>query len=350
VKINQRTIANFVAPYIIAELGANHNGDMALAKKLIDQAKAAGCDCVKFQSWTKDSIFAKQVYKENYFLKDDYRDRTDFTLEEIVDTFSMSEKELMDMRDYCKEIEIDFTSTPFSQEEVDFLVDVLDAPFIKIASMDLNNYPFLDYVARKGRPVMLSTGLSNLAEVDTAISTIEAAGNFEIILLHCISVYPPVDSDINLNNIDMLRDNYPNYPIGFSDHSIGVEIPLASVAKGACVIEKHFTLDKSMFGWDHKVSATLEEMSLIVNGSKRINAALGSYRRIVSADEKLKIPAFRRSIVAARKIAAGQIISRADIDFKRPGTGIEPGAMHILIGKPARRDIEADAVISPEDF
>ena len=349
-KINQRTIENFAAPYVIAELGANHNGDMEIAKKLIDQAKAAGCDCVKFQSWTKDSIFAKQVYKENYFLKDDYRDRSDFTLEQIVDAFSVSEKELMEMRDYCNEIGIDFTSTPFSQKEADFLVDVLKAPFIKIASMDLNNYPFLDYLARKGRPVMLSTGLSTLAEVDIAISTIEAAGNFDIILLHCISVYPPVDSDINLNNMDMLRNNYPDYPVGFSDHSIGVEIPLASVAKGACVIEKHFTLDKNMFGWDHKVSATFEEMSLIISGGKRINAALGSYRRIVSADEKLKIPAFRRSIVAARKIAAGHIISREDIDFKRPGTGIEPGALHSVIGKPARRDIDADAVITPEDF
>jgi sialic acid synthase SpsE len=350
VKINARIIANFKAPYIIAELGSNHNGDMDLARKLIDEAKAAGCHCVKFQSWSKETIFAKKVYEENVFLKDDYRNRTDFTLEQIVEQFSVSEQELSDMRDYCKKIDIDFTSTPFSQKEVDFLVDVLDAPFVKIASMDLNNYPFLEYVAKKNRPVMLSTGLSTLAEIDRAISTIENTGNREIILLHCISVYPPVDEDINLNNIDMLRDNYPEYPVGFSDHSIGIEIPLASVAKGACVIEKHFTLDKSMFGWDHKVSATRDEMEMIVRGSLKINAALGSYRRVVSGDEKLKIPAFRRSIVAARSIAAGSIISRDDLDFKRPGTGMEPGALGFVIGKIAKRDIEVDTLISAEDF
>lgn len=349
-KIKDRIIANFGAPYIIAELGANHNGDLTLARQLIDEAKAAGCHCVKFQSWSKDSIFAKKVYQDNYFLNDDYRNRTDFTLEEIVEAFSISEQELLDMRNYCLEVGIDFTSTPFSDGEVDFLVDVLNAPFVKIASMDLNNYPFLEYVARKNRPIMLSTGLSTLAEVDRAVATIEATGNRQIVLLHCISVYPPVDAEINLNNIDMLRDNYPEYPVGFSDHSIGVEIPLASVAKGACVIEKHFTLDKSMFGWDHKVSATREEMAQIVSGSVRIHDALGSYRRVVSEAEKLKIPAFRRSVVSARAIPAGTVIQREDLLLKRPGTGIEPGDINFIIGKPAKRDIEADTLISPEDF
>lgn len=349
-KINDHIIANFKAPYIIAELGSNHNGDMKLARQLIDEAKAAGCHCVKFQSWSKDTIFARKVYEDNYFLNDDYRNRTDYTLEEIVEAFSISEQELLDMRNYCMEVGIDFTSTPFSTQEVDFLVDVLKAPFIKIASMDLNNYPFLDYVARKNCPIMLSTGLSTLAEVDRAVATIEAAGNRDIVLLHCISVYPPVDAEINLNNIDMLRDNYPDYPVGFSDHSIGVEIPLASVAKGACVIEKHFTLDKSMFGWDHKVSATRDEMAMIVSGSVRINDALGSYRRVVSEAEKKKIPAFRRSVVAARAIPAGTVITREDLDLKRPGTGIEPGDIGFIIGKTARRDIEADALIASEDF
>jgi N-acetylneuraminate synthase len=349
-KFGERVIANFGKPYVIAELGSNHNGDMELARRLIVQAKGAGCDCVKFQSWTKDSIFSKSVYENNYFLKDDYRNRSDFTLEQIVEEFSISEQELLAMRDFCREVGIDCASTPFSQRETDFLTDTLDAPFIKIASMDLSNYPFLDYIARKGRPVVLSTGLSTLTEIDKAVSVIEEANNRQIVLLHCVSVYPPRDEIVNLNNIDMLRDNYPDYPVGFSDHTIGTDIPLAAVAKGACVIEKHFTLDKNMFGWDHKVSATRDEMTAIVRGSERIHAALGSYRRVLSEEERQNIASYRRSIVAARAIKAGSTIARADLDLKRPGTGIQPESLPLIIGKVARRDIAADTLITADDI
>lgn len=349
-KMGNYDVTNFATPYIIAELGSNHNGDMDVARKLIDQAKAAGCHCVKFQSWSKESIFSKEVYEQNFFLKDDYRSRSDYTLEGIVEKFSISEQELLDMRDYCVQAGLDFASTPFSQREVDFLVDELGASFVKIASMDLNNYPFLEYIARKGKPVMLSTGLSELSEIDTAVRTIENAGNTQIILLHCVSIYPPKDEEVNLNNIDMLRANYPLYPVGFSDHSIGTAIPLAAVAKGACVIEKHFTLDKEMFGWDHKVSATLPEMREIVEGASRISLALGSYRRGLSQADQEKIPAFRRSIVAARPIPKGKAIEAADLDLKRPGTGIEPKYLDLVVGRIAKVDIPFDKVLCCEDF
>lgn len=349
-KVGKATISNFGRPYIIAELGSNHNGDMALARKLIEEAATAGCQCVKFQSWTKDSIFSRQVYEENHFLNDDYRNRTDYTLAQIVEKFSITEAQLLEMKACCDHAGIDCTSTPFSQSEADFLVDRLDAPFIKVASMDLNNYPFLDYLARKNKPIMLSTGLSSMAEIATAVSTIEHTGNRNLILLHCVSVYPPRDEVVNLNNIDMLRANYPDYPVGFSDHTIGIEIPLAAIAKGACVIEKHFTLDKNMFGWDHKVSATRDEMEAVVRGGARINAALGSYRRIVSEDEKERIPAFRRSIVAARNIAGGSRITAEDLALKRPGTGISPEHWNLIVGRIARRDIAADSLISLDDF
>lgn len=349
-KINNKLIKNFCEPYIIAEIGANHNGDKELAKKMIQEAKETGCDCVKFQSWTKDTIFSKKVYEDNYFLADDYRNRDDYTLEEIVQEFSVSEKELQELKIYCDEIGIDFASTPFSKREVDFLVDVLNVPFIKIASMDLNNYPFLKYIASKGIPIMLSTGLSTLSEIDEAVQTIEKAGNKQIILLHCVSNYPPKDEDVNLNNIDMLRDNYPEYPVGYSDHSLGVEVPLASVVKGACVIEKHFTLDKEMFGWDHKVSATKEELEIIVSGSKKITKVLGSYRRVLTEADYIKIPSFRRSIVSARVIPEGKIIEESDLDFKRPGTGIEPKYIDLIIGKKAKKSIPYDTMISLDDF
>src|SRR5690606_11888881 len=200
----------------------------------------------------------------------DYRNRTDHTLESIVEEYSISEEELLQMKKYADEIGIDCTSTPFSKKEVDFLVDVLDSPFIKVASMDLNNYPFLQYIASKARPMVLSTGLSELYEIDKAIRTIENAGNLNIVILHCISIYPPKDEQVNLNNIDTLRTIYPKYPIGFSDHTLGTSIPLASTVKGVCLIEKHFTLDKNMEGWDHKVSANPEEMQIICSETKRI--------------------------------------------------------------------------------
>ena len=276
-------IYNFSKPYIIAELGANHNGNMKLAKKMIIEAKESGADCVKFQSWSKDSVFARKKYEDNYFIADDYRNRTDFTLEEIVEEYSISEEELLEMKSFSDEIGIDCTSTPFSKKEADFLVDKMQTPFIKVASMDLNNYPFLEYLAKKRKPMIISTGLSELYEIDKAVKTIEEAGNNQIVILHCVATYPPEDSDVNLNNINTLMTVYPEYPVGFSDHTLGTVIPLAAVALGACLIEKHFTLDKNMEGWDHKVSATKDEMRVVVEGSKRIVDAMGSFR--ISATE-----------------------------------------------------------------
>lgn len=344
----KREVFNFSEPYVIAELGSNHNGDMKLAEKMIKAAKAAGADCVKFQSWSKETIFSKKVYKDNFFLKDDYRNRKDFTLEKIVEEFSISESELLKMKKIADAVGIDMISTPFSNREVDFLVDVLKAPFIKIASMDVNNYPFIKYVAKKKRPIVISTGLSSLSEIDKAVSIIEGEGNKQIIILHCISIYPPEERQVNLNNITTYQKLYP-YPIGFSDHTIGYSIPLASVALGACVIEKHFTLDKTMFGWDHKVSADESDMKIICAESKRISKALGN-TRILSQESQERKDAFRRSVVATRNISKGEIIKEKDLDFKRPGTGLPPEAAEYMIGKPARRNVEKDEIIEMGDF
>jgi len=346
---NNIEVSDYGKPYIIAELGANHNGDMELAKRMIDAAKEAGCSCVKFQSWTKDTVFSKKVYEDNYFLNDDYRNRNDYTLEEIVEEFSISEKELYDMYQYCVKVGIDFTSTPFSKKEVDFLVDKCNVPFIKIASMDLNNYPFLKYVAKKGLPMVIATGLSDISEIDKAIRVIEGEGNKQICILHCISIYPPKFEDISLKNILGLRSMYPDYPIGFSDHTLGVEIPSAAVALGACIIEKHFTLDKDMFGWDHKISANLDEMKLLVQYAHNINKALGTTRRVVCEEEIKRRDAFRRSVVAARKLKKGTILTEEDLDLKRPGTGIPPERLDWLIGKKLNRDVNYDEMLKEED-
>jgi sialic acid synthase SpsE len=344
-----KEIFNYCKPYIIAEIGSNHNGDMELAKKLIIEAKKAGADCVKFQSWSKDTIFSRKKYEDNYFVADDYRDRTDYTLEEIVEAYSISEDELFEMKKFADEIGIDFTSTPFSKKEADFLVEKLEVPFIKVASMDLNNYPFLEYLAKKNKPMVISTGLSELYEIDKAVKTIENAGNNQIVILHCVSTYPPVDSDVNLNNIKSLMAIYPEYPIGFSDHTLGTAIPLASVALGACLIEKHFTLDKNMEGWDHKVSATKDELKEIVENAARISEALGSFR-ITSTESDEKKREFRRSIVLTRAMKQGELIKEEDIDYKRPGGGFDPEMTSFIVGRTVNKDLKFDHILTKKDI
>lgn len=346
---SNKSVCNFCDPYIIAELGSNHNGDMELAKKLIVSAKESGADCVKFQSWSKTTLFSKKKYEDNYFIADDYRNREDYSLEEIVDAYSISEDELLQMKRFSEEVGIDCTSTPFSDSEADFLIDKLESPFIKVASMDVNNYPFLSYLARKKKPIILSTGLSELHEIDKAIRTIEQAGNNQIVILHCVAVYPPEDSQVNLNNIETLQKLYPDYPVGFSDHTLGTCIPSAAVAKGACIIEKHFTLDKEMEGWDHKVSANPGDMKELVNNARRIHVALGS-SRIQQVENKERISEFRRSIITAQEIDKDEVITEEMLVFKRPGTGLPPGDIKYIVGKKAKRKIGHDEIIRFEDF
>lgn len=341
-------IITYRKPYVIAEIGANHNGDMELGKQMILKAKECGADCVKFQSWTKDSIFSKKTYEDNYFLTDDYRNRTDYTLEEIVDKYHINQKQHIELKDYCDQIGIDFNSTPFSKSEVDFLVDVLEVPFIKIASMDLNNIPFLTYIAKKKKPVVISTGLCNLSDVNDAVECLKHNGCEEIILLHCVSIYPPMDNQVNLNNIDMLKTTF-NLPVGYSDHTLGTVAPIMSFAKGVCVFEKHFTLDKDMVGWDHKISADPQELRIICEAAKCSYDMLGSYTKVVNENEERR-NAFQRSIVAAKPISEGQIIMEEDLDYKRPGTGIPPKYYKFVVGKRAKRSIEYDEIINYDDI
>jgi sialic acid synthase SpsE len=332
-----KELSNFCRPYVIAEIGANHNGDMDLARQMIAAAKAAGADCVKFQSWSKRSLFTNSVYGGNQ------------DLEEAIDKYAISNGQLLEMKKYAGEVGIDLASTPFNMAEADYLVDVLDSPFIKVASMDVDNLAFLEYLADKGRPIIISTGLSELHEIAKAIKTIEDAGNSNIVILHCVSSYPPEDKDLHLNNITTLMRLYPEYPVGFSDHTIGTAIPLAAVALGACVIEKHFTLDKAMEGWDHAVSATPDELRAIVENSQRVTAALGSARIQVSESQAMK-NAFRRSVVLRRDMRAGEVIVGADLDVKRPGTGINPGDIKLIIGRRLAKEKKEDALLSWDDF
>jgi sialic acid synthase SpsE len=340
-------VDDYLRPYIIAEVGANHNGDMGLAKRLIDSAKSCGCDAVKFQSWKPDSLIAKEEYDRNQSYNDSPKKHFG-SLREMVEKYYLRPEQHLELKKYCDMVGIRFFSTPFSFEEADFLEE-MDVPFYKIASMDINNLLLLEHVARKNKPVLLSTGMATLAEIENAVSAIEATKNSQIILLHCVSIYPPVYEDIHLNNIPMLRNAF-GYPVGFSDHTQGISIALASVSLGSCVIEKHFTLDKDMPGWDHAVSANPSEMESIVAGARNISRAMGGYRRIVGKDETEKKEKFRRSVIAMSDLKKGHVVTLKDLSFKRPGTGICPDEVRYIVGHKLNRDISRDELIHWDDI
>ena len=342
----EKEVYNFCKPYVIAEIGANHNGDMSLAKKMIDSAVECGCDAVKFQSWDK-SLLSRSEFEANTVFTDSKKKHFG-SLEEMVEKYYLRKEQHFELRDYCIDKGVDFSSTPFSNDEVDLLND-LGVEFFKVASMDINNLPLLKYMAQFNKPIILSTGMATVGEIEQAVKTIEDQGNTKIIILHCISVYPPDNNDINLNNIKMLQDIF-NYPVGFSDHTIGFSIPLASVVLGSCIIEKHFTLDKELPGWDHEISANPEEIKIIVDGSKDIYESLGNIRRVVSSAEQEKKKKFRRSIVLNKDMSKGEVITEENISFKRPGTGIHPDEIKYVLGKTLKVDCEFDHILSKEEL
>ena len=266
----------------------------------------------------------------------------------MVEKYYLKEEQHFELKEYCSKIGIDFCSSPFSKKEVDLLVEV-GVPFLKVASMDINNLELLTHMAKTQKTIILSTGMSTISEIDQAIRTIESQGNHQIILLHCISIYPPKYEDIHLNNIKMLQQTF-DYPVGFSDHTIGVSIPLASVALGACVIEKHFTLDKDLPGWDHQISANPAEMKAIVEEGKNIQKSLGNFARTVSEEEENKKLKFRRSIVSSKKLEKGDVLDIQSVDVKRPGTGIPADQIQHIIGRKVNKNIEEDELIFWKDL
>lgn len=331
-------LSDYGKPYFVAEVNSSHNGDVEIAKKMIDAAAEAGCHCVKFQSWSAESLYAAEYYKANpiskrFFVK-----------------FSLSEEELMEMAKYCRSKGVQYCSTPYSKKEVDFLVHACEAPFVKIASMETNNYPFLRYIAKKGVPIVLSTGMSTIEEVKKAVEIIEEAGNSQICLLHCISIYPPEMNTIHLNNILGLRELFPHYPIGFSDHSIGCEIANAATAMGAALLEKHLTLDHKKIGMDNQMAMEPDDLKNLVRGCNNIYEAMGSKERVLMEAEIEQKQKMRRSVIAARDMKAGTVLTADDLDAKRPGTGISPDRIDSLIGKTLTRDVAYDELLKEEDF
>ena len=330
-------IGNYCKPYIIAEVNSSHNGSVEVARQMIDKAKEAGCSCVKFQSWSAQSLYSKTYYKSNPIA------------ERIVRKFSLSEDELKGVAEYCREVGISFSSTPYSEAEVDALLE-FGAPYIKIASMDINNYGYLKYIAETKAPIILSTGMAEMDEIRRAVDIIKTAGNENLALLHCISIYPAAPSTIHLNNIPMLQAEFPDCPVGFSDHTLGTEISSAATALGAAIIEKHLTLDKTKPGMDNNMAIEPEEMALLVRNCTNVFEAMGSKTRVVSAAEYEQRKKMRRSIIAVKDLPAGTILSWADLGAKRPGDGIPVDKLETLVGKKLKNFVEADTLLSEEDI
>ena len=335
---DSKVLSDSTTPYVIAEMNTSHFGSMVTARKMIDKAKEVGCNCVKFQSWSAETLYSDKYYDENPIAK------------RIFDKFALSETELLEVAEYSKKCGIAFASTPYSRDEVDFLLEKCNAAFIKVASMDLNNYPFLEYIARSGAPIVLSTGMGEIEEIHKAVETIEKAGNKNICILHCISIYPPETSTLQLKNISGLRDEFPEYLVGYSDHSTGTEMASAAVALGACIIEKHFTLDKTKIGMDNQMASEPEEMALLVQNCHNVQIALGDTRRIVLPAEIEQRKKMRRSIVTIKDLKAGTKLTADDLDVKRPGTGLPPEKITELVGKTLLRDIERNTLIIDADL
>lgn len=333
---NGKEIGDYRKPYIVAELNTSHFGDIGIARDMIRQAKAAGCDCVKFQSWSAETLYCESYYKGNAIAK------------RIVKKFALENSALKALSIYAAELDIDFASTPYSIEEARFLVESCNVPFVKIASMELDNLPYLKALGNMGVPLVLSTGMGNSAEIIRAVNTIQATGNKKLVILHCTSVYPSAPDIIRLQNIAGLRTEFPEFPIGYSDHSIGIEIPAASVALGACLIEKHFTLDSKRIGMDNQMATEPAEMQLMVRACHNVHTAMGGTARLLSAQEQEQIPKMRRSMVSILDLPVGTVLAPEHIEFKRPGTGVSPADHDQYIGRTVRAAIERDSVIPPE--
>ena len=325
--------------YIIAEAGVNHNGDINLAYQLVDAAKAAGVDCIKFQTFKSENLVSHTAQKAEY----QKAATGDSSQQDMLKQLELSFDEFVSLKKYCDRKGICFLSTPFDFESIEFL-NSIEMPFWKIPSGEVTNYPYLVALAKTGKPVVMSTGMCEMQEIEDAIAVLRENGTSDIKLLHCNTEYPTPYEDVNLKAMKTLRDAF-GVEVGYSDHTKGIEVPIAAVAMGASVIEKHFTLDRNMEGPDHKASLEPQELKQMVDSIRHIEAALGSGDKRPSPSEKKNMAVARKSIVAAKRIKAGDILTEENITVKRPGNGICPMRWKEVLGTRAVRDFEEDELI-----
>lgn len=326
--------------YIIAEAGVNHNGQLDLALKLCDAAKEAGVDAVKFQTWKTENIVTAQARQAAYQTENTGVEESQY---DMLKKLELSYDHFRYIQDYCKKIGIDFLSTPDEEESLTFLVS-LGLPLIKVGSGEVTNIPYLRKIGSQKKPVILSTGMSNLAQVATAYDTLLTAGALSVALLHCTTNYPcPVD-EVNLKAMCTLRDAF-KCQVGYSDHTMGLEVPVAAVALGAEIIEKHFTLDRTMEGPDHKASLEPAELKLMVQQIRNIEEALGDGIKRPNKSESENAKVVQKSILAKRAIKKGEVLTEDMLVAKRAGTGISSVHWDVVIGTTAVKDYDVDEPI-----
>jgi len=331
---------------VIAEIGVNHNGNPDIAKQLIDVAIHAKVDIVKFQ------VFKSEKEISRYAPKAPYQEETTSSEGgqlEMCKALELSCDVLKDMQKYCTKRSIGFLCTPFEWDSVDLLVDELEAETIKIPSGEITNLPFLEHIGSKCKAVVLSTGASTLAETGLAVETLQKAGCEELLLLHCVTSYPAKIADANLRVMKTMREAFC-FPVGFSDHTLGINVPIAAAALGASAIEKHFTLDRNMPGPDHRASVEPDELATMVLGIHEAHLALGSTVKQPQPCELPNLNLVRKSLVASRALKAGERLTRDTIEIKRPALGIQPADLAKVMGMTLTADIKEDTPIRWEDL
>lgn len=326
--------------YIIAEAGVNHNGSFELACRLVDAAKQAGADCIKFQTFVSENLVSKNARKADY--QKAATGGEDSQLD-MLRKLELTFEDFKKLQNYSKEVGIDFISTPFDFDSIDFL-STLDLPFWKIPSGEITNLPYLLPLAKTGKQVVMSTGMCSMEDIEAAVKVLKENGTPEIVLLHCNTEYPTPFGDVNLRAMQTLREHF-HVDVGYSDHTRGIAVPIAAVALGAVVIEKHFTLDKNMVGPDHKASLQPDELAEMVMQIRNIEQALGTGLKTPSQSERKNMSIARKSIVAKCPIRAGELFTEDNITVKRPGSGISPMRWFDVLGRKACRDFEEDELI-----
>lgn len=345
VVLDQRKIGPGCPCFVIAEAGVNHNGDLNQAKELVRQARQAGADCVKFQTFKAERVVTASAPKAAYQLKVTDPVESQFAM---LRKLELSESDHRVLIDQCRREGILFLSTPYSMEDAEML-HALGVPGFKIASGQLVELPFLAALARFNKPVILSTGMATLEETREAVTTLRDHGCNQIVVLQCTTNYPSRIADTNLRAMAGIAAA-TGALTGYSDHTEGISACLASIALGACVVEKHFTLDRNLPGPDHRCSSEPTELTALVRGIREVEAALGDGVKQPTAAELANLTGMRRSIVATRLIKAGTTVTAADFVFKRPATGLAPKRLAELLGRKARLDLPADTQVQPEHF
>lgn len=328
---------------IIAEAGVNHNGSTELAQRMVLEAKKAGADYVKFQTFIPDKLVSKYAPKAEYQKQTTGTEQSQF---EMIAKLALTLEDFVALKGCCEEAGIGFLSTPFDLESIDFL-ESLDMDFWKVPSGEVTNLPYLEKIGKTGRRVILSTGMCEMEEIRDAVAILERNGTKDITLLHCNTEYPTPFGDVNLRAMCHMAQEFGK-SVGYSDHTQGIEIPIAAAALGAAVIEKHFTLDKTMEGPDHRASLDPKELEQMVAAVRHIETALGDGVKRRTASEEKNLIVARKSIVALTNIAKGDVFTLENITVKRPGNGISPMQWYDVLGRTAERDYLADELINKE--